>query len=211
MDFFSWLFTPALIGSLLLLAGPFFVPAVRWARRLKSDVGIFGGMPESEEKDLLGLSITRQAERLREYREVMLTGKYLVGLWIAVAYIATAVILVILFPPINKPGDRYQLGIFDYGMMAIGLLIMVVALFLIFSGRDFYGRTPRALIWRDRAARHYRRHRKLRRLQQERVKHPKPDGAHRPEGSSLGFSTQVDPLAYWASADGRRELRDHML
>jgi hypothetical protein len=194
----QWLLTPTLITGALFAVARLYDPPTRWARRLKSDIAIMGGLPEGPEKRVWQEWVEWQATRLREYR-LAFVGWTHFWKWAALAFICVAVFGFVLYPPVNEPGEPPTWGLFDYGMMALGLLSIAVYVIALGSGHDFLGRSPREVIIRRRVRDYDRRFRKLRRIEKERARRVAEGAQIRRVGSRLGFSTQVDELGAWAS------------
>jgi hypothetical protein len=202
----QWLLTPTLITGALLALARFFDPPTRWARRLRSDISIVGGLPDGSEKQVWQASIDKQAMRLREYRRAFV-GWTLFWKWVVVAFVAVAVFGLILYPPINEPGDPIPYGPFDYMMMFLGLLACVTYVVAVSTGNDFLGRSPRDILLGRRLRKYNRRLRKLRRIEKIRAERAKTDPTIKPKGSRLGFSTQVDEFGPWMRDD---DVRDYV-
>lgn len=192
----QWLLTPALITGALVGAARLFDPPTRWSRRLKSDIAILSGLPEGPEKRVWQASVVWQAMQLREYRRAFVGG-VLVTKWVGLAIFGALLFGIVSYPPINKPGDKYPFGLFDYCMMAAGFLSMVIYIVSVASGHDFFGRSARELLLRRRLRRFRRRFKKLLRLDKERARRIIDGSSIRPRGSKLGFSTQVDEFGPW--------------
>lgn len=192
----QWILTPALITAALVGLAQLYDPQTRWSRRLKSDLTITGGLPDGPEKSAWQDSIDWQAMRLREYREAFV-GKTLFWRWAGLAFIAVPLILLVLFPPINEPGDRFPFGPTDYMMMGMGLFTSGIYAVSLASGRDFLGRSPRDIILIRRGKRFKSRWRKLKSLDKERARRAESEPNYKQKGSALGFSTQVDVFGPW--------------
>lgn len=164
-----------------------------------------GGLPEGPERRVWQEWVEWQAMRLREYRYAFI-GWTRFWKWAGLAFICVAVFGFILYPPLNEPGEPPTWGMFDYGMMALGLLSIAMYSFALGSGHDIVGRSPREIIIRRRVRDHDRRMRKLRRIERERARRVAQGVDVRPAGSRLGFSTQVDELGAWASDFDLRKL-----
>lgn len=190
MALLVWLVTPALIATVLVAALPLYDPAVRWSRRLRNDIQIAGGLPDGPEKELLNASLERQARRLRLYREAF-KGRHQIAKWGFVAYFSLCVIVVVAWPP--NLAEAGADNILYFG----GAAWAVIYATLIGRGFDIMGRTPLALIRRDRVRRHDRRVKRLDRLDKVRAAAIADGRDLRPKGSRLGLSTQVDALAEW--------------
>lgn len=162
-----------------------------------------GGLPEGPERRAWQEQVVWQAMRLREYRTAFVGWTHFFK-WAALAFIGVAIFGVIAYPPLNKPGEPPMWGPADYMLMLGGLLTTLMYFFIIGSGADFLGRTPRQIIIRRRVREHDRRLRKLKRIEKERARRVAAGEPIRSVGSRLGFSTQMDALGGWASD---RDLR----
>lgn len=192
----QWLLTPTLITGAVIALMRLYDPPTRWTRRLKSDMAILGGLPEGAEKRVWQRSVEGQATRLREYQRAF-TGRTLVIKWLAVAGVSVAVFGLVLFPPINDPGEPADFGPADYMMVGMGGFASLVYVSLVSSGRDMFGRTPRQLLLIRRLKQYDRRVKKLDRLDKERAKRHAAGMNIKLEGSRLGFSTQIDEFGPW--------------
>lgn len=205
--FIQWLLTPALVAGLLIALAQLYNPPTRWARRLKSDIAIAAGLPEGLEREVWQESIAEQAERLRGYRRAFVGWTWF-WKWLGVIYLGGALVGTILYPPINRPGDRYPLGPGDYIFYGLGLVLALVAAISISSGRDYWGRSSREVLLRRRVRQFDRRWRKLRRIEKRRKKRAETDSAIRSTGTRLGFSTQADEFgAFVRDRDMRAMIR----
>lgn len=209
----SWLFpflqsilTPALIAGAALGLARLYDPPTRWLRQLRSDLIIAGGLPNGPEKIVWEDSVTWQGQRLREYQEAFV-GWALVARWAGLAFVIVPLVLLVAFPPINKPGDAYPLGPADYMMMVMGLIATVIYALALGSGRDFWGRSPRDIILRRRLRRFRRRLHVARRLDKARAKRVSGGATIESTGSRLGFSTQVDVFGPWMRD---RDIRNYI-
>lgn len=205
LPFLQWVLTPALITGAVLGIARLYDPPTRWLRQLKSDIAIASGLPDGPEKAVWQESTAWQGQRLREYQEAFV-GWTFMAKWAGLAFIIVPLVLLVIFPPINKPGDRYPLGPADYMMMGMGLLTTVVYAVSLGSGRDFFGRSPRDIILRRRLRRFKRRLRSARRLDKERARRFASGAAIKPKGSRLGFSTQIDFFGPWMRDPGIRNF-----
>jgi hypothetical protein len=194
--FIQWVLTPALFTGALLGLARLYDPPTRWARRLKSDIAIMSGLPEGPEKRVWQEWVEWQAMRLREYR-LAFVGWTHFWKWAALAFLGLVIFGLIIYPPINKPGEPIMWGPADYMLMLAGLLSVVIFIIALGSGADFKGRSPREIIIRRRVRDYDRRMRKLRRVEKERARRIAEGAQIRARGSRLGFSTQVDELGAW--------------
>ncbi|MGD8168544.1 hypothetical protein ACEXOS_015085 [Herbiconiux sp. P16] len=96
----QWLLTPALVTGGLLALARLYDPATRWARNLRSDITILGGLPEGSEKRFWQKSVDQQAVRLREYREAFV-GWTLFWKWAVVGLVGATILGLILYPPVT--------------------------------------------------------------------------------------------------------------
>ena len=117
--------------------------------------------------------------------------------------------LLIVWPPINKPGDKYPLGPPDYMMMVAGLYSIAIYVACIGLGLSIWGRTPVQMMIRDRIARFNRRYKRLRHINNERKRRIGDGEALKPRGSELGFRTQVDPMSGWVRTWENRAIGTH--
>ncbi|AZZ51426.1 hypothetical protein [Rathayibacter festucae] len=194
MEFLAWLITPAVVATILFGVLPYYDAGTRWTRRIKSDITIASGLPDGHEKEMLEQSVVEQAERLRVYRKAFTPGS-LVLKWLVLTFAAATTGLLIAYPPINSGDEEYPFGPADYMMMFTGFMILVLVVALIGSGHDVHGRDPEQMIAAARARRHRKRTAKLTKLDKLRAERIKAGHGMKPNGSRLGFSTQVDPLA----------------
>lgn len=192
----QWLVTPALITAGLLAIARLYDPPTRWARRLKSDISIAGGLSEGPEKRVWQQSIERQAMRLREYRRAFV-GWTLFWKWATVAAMAVTLFGLALYPPLNRPGQPEMWGPGDWVLLLPGLYACVTYVVTISVGCDSLGRTPRDILLRRRLREYNRRKRKLRRIEKARAERAKLDPSVRPTGSRLGFESQLDEFGPW--------------
>ncbi|MFI8632157.1 hypothetical protein ACIGEP_06155 [Microbacterium sp. NPDC077663] len=192
----EWLLTPALVTAGLLALARLYDAPTRWARRLKSDIAILAGLPDGSERRAWQASIERQAMRLREYRRAF-TGWTLFWKWSVVAAMAATLFGLILYPPINRPGQPEIWGPGDWVLLLPGLYACVTYVVTISAGLDFLGRSPRDILLRRRLRAHNRRDRRLRRIEKVRAKRANTDPTIRARGSRLGFRTQVDEFGPW--------------
>lgn len=204
-DWLRWLLTPALVSGALIALAQFYNPPTRWTRRIKNDMSIAGGLPDGAEKAQWQDSVAWQAARLRLYRRAFV-GRTLFAKWAGVVYIGVGLGALILWPPVNEPGDAVPFGPADYMMLTMGLIVSIVVAASVSSGRSLSGRTPPEIIVRRRVQDYNRRWRKLRRIEKERVRRSAADPSIRPKGTRLGFSTQVDDLGPWVREPGLRNL-----
>lgn len=202
----QWLLTPTLITGAILALARFFDPPTRWARRLKSDISIMGGLPEGTEKQVWQVSIDKQATRLREYRRAFV-GWTLFWKWAVVAFVAVALFGLILYPPINEPGEPATFGPGDWALILPGLFACATYVVAVSTGNDFLARSPRDILLARRLRKYNRRLRKLRRIEKVRAERAETDPTIKPKGSRLGFSTQVDEFGPWMRD---ADLRDYV-
>lgn len=200
----QWLLTPALVTGALLALARFFDAPTRWARRLRDDISILGGLPDGAEKRTWQQSVDWQARRLREYRRAFVGGTLIVK-WFVLIFVAALTLWTILHPPINEPGDPYPFVPADYMIFVMGFGETALFVVLISRGIDFLGRTPREILLLRRLRQYNRRMRKLHRIEKERAKRAETDPTIRPKGSRPGFSSQVDEFGPWMRDEDLRE------
>jgi hypothetical protein len=188
-----WLLTPALITGGLIGLARLYDPPTRWARRLKSDMAIASGLPEGPEKVQWQLGLAERAQRIREYR-IAFVGWTRVVKWIMVVFVGGTLVGLIVYPPINKPGDRYPYSPAEYPLIFGGIGVCLLYMYCIGAGTDFIGRNARELILLRRLRRYHRRARRLRRLGNARAKATGTGSGTMRSPSRLGFESQVDPL-----------------
>jgi len=203
MAIFGWLITPAVIATVLFAALPLYDPTVRWTRRLKNDIQIAGGLPDGAEKDLLNSSLEEQARRLRLYRQAF-RGRHAVGKWVFVVYFSFAVFALVAWPPNPK-----VYAAFDWLILATGATYGLLYATLIGTGLDMWGRTPLALVRKDRVRRYRKRRKAIGRLEKLRPTAIAEGRKLRASGSQLGFETQVDPLAEWVRTWEMRSIAQY--
>lgn len=202
MDVLSWVFTPALVGSVALLVVPFFAPSLRWSRSLRADMQIAAGLPEGAEKAKWEADIEARAIRLRLYRQTILTGRHLAGVWGVAIYGLLAVVIALVFPPVSPPGAKYPIEWQEYLLPGLGALLLLFALVAVLAGRSATGRDSVSIMGIDRLRRQYRRIKRLSRLRRARRR----DDTPAMDVSSLGFFTQVDSLAAFTTAEAKERL-----
>jgi hypothetical protein len=195
VEIVRWLVTPAAVATLLFGLLPLYDPPVRWARRLRGDIAIAAGLPEGDEKRLLEADLERQARRLREYREVYVGWRW-VRKWALVSFVGVEVVLLTLYPPFDaklRTGEP-AFGPADYMLLAGGAVQLLAFVVFFGLGLNARGRTPSEVLFFERYGRRARRAGRSRRLQRLRARRRNRGEDVRGTGSTLGFSTQVDPL-----------------
>lgn len=202
----GWLVTPALVTGVLLALARMYDPPTRWARRLKEDIAILGGISDEGERRAWQEPIDARAMQLREYRRAFV-GWTLFWKWVMVLGVTASIIGLVVYPPTNQEGQAVYWGPGDYILMSLGLVTCTLYMAFISTGHDFLGRSPRELLLAKRASRFRRRSRKLRRLDKERVARANSNPAIRRNGSRLGFETQVDEFGAWMRD---RDLREYV-
>jgi hypothetical protein len=198
VDVSKWLVSPALVIAAMWLGAQLYEPTLRWGRRLRRDQAFGAGIPEGDEKNAWNRMNVELARRLRLYRLAMTT-KRRIGKYIALVYISFTVLVTVVFPPLNTPGEPPILGVADYYLMGFSLLQMAIVLTWISLGRSISGRNIEQMLVADRITRYRRREKHLRRLDKIRAERIAEGAKIKGRSSRLGFESQVDPLSRWVS------------
>lgn len=147
MDFSGVL--PGLIGALVSAAtlglAAWAFPSTRWARQLKRDIEILGGLPEGHERDQWQAKVVKLARRLRAYE------KY-VPIWQRVAPFVMAIYMGVIigcFLAYSEVRDALfaEMPAFILGVAA--LVGITGYLWVAILGGDLRGRDPDALLEAD--------------------------------------------------------------
>jgi hypothetical protein len=205
MNALAWLITPAAVTTLIFTFAPFYDPPVRWTRRLKTDISIAGGLPEGDMKTQLNEEIEWRARKLLDYRSAFTPLRVLVK-WLWLAFSAIPFVLMIIWPPVNKPNEPPVLAPADWMMVGIGVYTLVIYITCIGSGLDLFGRTPIEMMIRDRVRRHDRRWKKLCRLDKYRARRAPSAPQSALRGTALGFVNQSDAMAGWVRSWEARSI-----
>lgn len=205
LDLVQWLLSPALVLGGLWLLAQFFEPTIRWGRRLNRDLLIANGLSAGAEKERWDKANERLAEKLRDYRRAMTLSRLAIK-WGSVAYIAFAVGLLIIWPPVNTPQTLIPFVPGDYYLLIWAALLMAVHLAWTSLGRSASGRSISQMLAADRVKRYKHRLRRIDRLDKQRAYLISEGVDLKPKSSQLGFSTQADELSRWVTTWQQRDV-----